>query len=131
MRRSPTLAALALAAGTLAATPAAAHDHGPAATPTITLVSAAAAANRHVVVEVRIAGWKMQTDEVGKAVTAGGGHWHIYLNGRYNAYSVDPVVGVSAKLRPGTYAVTAELANNDHSAVPNTTRTRAITVRVR
>ena len=64
----------------------------------------------------------------GAKTAPGAGHWHIYLNGKYNAYSVDPIVGVTSRLAPGVYAVTAELANNDHSSVAGVKRTRAMTV---
>jgi hypothetical protein len=44
-----------------------------------------------------------------------GGHWHIFVDGKYNNYTANATTGRSLKLKPGWHKVQAELANNDHS----------------
>ena len=58
----------------------------------ITLLSAK---DDHGVIRVivRITGWKLAPTLVGKKPTPGTGHWHIYVNGKYNNFSARPKTG--------------------------------------
>ena len=87
--------------------------------------------NGTVTVFVKIRGWKMYAALVGKKTKkADGGHWHIFVNGKYNNYSANATKGVTLKLKHGDYKITAALANNDHSPVKGTHPSKAISVMV-
>ena len=84
-----------------------------------------------VTVFVKVRGWKMYPALVGKKTNkADGGHWHIFVNGKYNNYSANATKGVTLKLKHGDYKITAALANDDHSPVKGTHPTKAISVMV-
>jgi hypothetical protein len=87
--------------------------------------------NGTVTVFVKIHGWKMYPALVGKkANKADGGHWHIFVNGKYNIYSANATKGVTTKLKKGDYKITVALANNDHSPVKGTHPSKAVTAMV-
>lgn len=87
--------------------------------------------NGTVAVFVKIRGWKMYPALVGKKTNkADGGHWHIFVNGKYNNYSANATKGVTKKLKPGDYKIRVALANDDHSLVKGTHPSRAISVMV-
>jgi hypothetical protein len=84
-----------------------------------------------VTVFVRIHDWKMYPKLVGrKTLKADGGHWHIFVNGKYNTYSASATKGVTLKLKKGDYKITVALANNDHSPVKGTHPSKAISVMI-
>ena len=87
--------------------------------------------NGTVTVFVKVHGWKMYPKLVGKKTNkADGGHWHIFVNGKYNNYSANATKGVTTKLKKGDYKITVALANDDHSPVKGTHPSKAITVMV-
>ena len=84
-----------------------------------------------VTVLVKVRGWKMYPALVGKKTNkADGGHWHIYVNGKYNTYSANATKGTTTKLKKGDYKITVALANDDHSPVKGTHPSKAITAMV-
>jgi hypothetical protein len=110
---------------------AAARPASPHASPHITLVSAKAGAGGVIVVKVRIRGWKMYPALVGKAPKAGGGHWHIIVDGKYNNFSANAATGVSKKVAAGKHKVYAILAQDNHAQLSGAgEKTRTVTVRV-
>lgn len=67
--------------------------------------------------KVRIIGWRMYPRLLGKAPRRDGGHWRIYVNGRYNNLSTSPTRGSTnprRALAPGTYRITTVLAHNNY-----------------
>jgi len=121
------LAMLAVATGPMQA---GAHSTRQAS-PSITLVSVKELPGRIVRVEVRITAWKMIPSKVGKKPnSATGGHWHIFVNGKYNNLSANATTGRTVKLRRGRYAIRAELAYNDHSELTPPARSRTLTIKV-
>ena len=83
-----------------------------------------------VTVAVRITGWKLLPALVGKSPnTPGGGHWHVFVDGKYNA-AVAAARGVTHRLAPGAHTISAELANNDHSRLSPPVRSAAVKVTV-
>jgi hypothetical protein len=88
-------------------------------------------ANRTVTVLVKVRGWKMYPALVGKKTNKpDGGHWHIYVNGKYNTYSANATKGTTTKLKKGDYKLYVALANNDHSLVKGAHRSKTISVMV-
>jgi hypothetical protein len=86
-----------------------------------------------VTVRVSIAGWKMYPTLVGKAPKPDGGHWHIYVNGRYNNFSTSATRGQTnpkKKLGPGEYRIGAVLANNNHTEPKPKVRSAPVIVTV-
>jgi hypothetical protein len=84
-----------------------------------------------VTVFVKIRGWKMYPALVGKKTNkADGGHWHIFVNGKYNNYSANATKGVTTKLKKGDYKITVALANDDHSPVKGAHPSKAVSVMV-
>ena len=84
-----------------------------------------------VTVFVKVRGWKMYPALVGKKTNkADGGHWHIFVNGKYNNYSANATKGVTKKLKHGDYKIRVALANDDHSPVKGTHPSKAISVMV-
>jgi hypothetical protein len=84
-------------------------------------------------VTVKIRGWKMYPQLVGKKPKPDGGHWHIYVNGRYNNFSTSPTKGQTdpkKKLTPGSYKVYAALANNNHTLLKPSVKSKTVTVTV-
>lgn len=97
----------------------------------ITLVSVHELSGSVVQVNVRITGWKMLPTRVGKKPnSATGGHWHIFVNGKYNNFSANAHTGKTLKLKHGTYRISAELANNDHSELFPPVKSKSMTVKV-
>jgi cobalamin biosynthesis protein CbiD len=97
----------------------------------ITLVSVHELSGSVVQVNVRITGWKMLPTRVGKKPnSATGGHWHIFVNGKYNNFSANAHTGKTLKLKHGTYKIHAELANNDHSELSPPVKSKAMTIKV-
>ena len=87
--------------------------------------------NGTVTVDVKIRGFKMLPKQVGaKKNVAGAGHWHIYVNGKYNNYSADPTSGKTTPLKKGDYKMYVTLNNNDHSPLSEPTRSKTVTVMV-
>jgi hypothetical protein len=83
-----------------------------------------------VTINVKIRGLKMAAKAVGKKNVAGQGHWHIYVNGKYNTFAANPAVGKTKKLKKGDYKVYVELTNNDHSSLSERTISKTIPVMV-
>jgi hypothetical protein len=84
-----------------------------------------------VTVSVKVSGWKMYPKLVGKKTrTADGGHWHIYVDGTYNAFSANAKSGRTTKLSDGKHALYVELANNDHSSLKPRVRSQQVSVAV-
>ena len=87
--------------------------------------------NKTVTVSVKVRGWKMYPALVGaKTNKKDGGHWHIYVNGKYNNVSASAKSGKTKALKHGDYKVYVALANNDHSPVKNADRSKTISVMV-
>jgi len=86
-------------------------------------------ANLTVTISVKIRGLKLAPAQVGKKNVAGEGHWHIYVNGKYNNYSAK-TSGTTKPLQKGDYKVYVTLNNNDHSPLSEPTRSKTITVMV-
>jgi hypothetical protein len=88
-------------------------------------------ANKTVTVFVKVHDWKMYPKLVGKkANKPDGGHWHVYVNGKYNNYSASAKSGKTKVLKHGDYKVYVALANNDHSSVRGADRSKTISVMV-
>ena len=64
------------------------------------------------------------------ANVAGQGHWHIYVNGKYNTFSANATTGRTKKLKNGDYKLYVELVNNDHSPLSEKTVSKKIRVMV-
>ena len=97
----------------------------------ISIVKTSAAANGVVTVTVKITGWKMYPALVGKKKNKpNGGHWHIFVDGKYNNASASATTGKTLVLKNGSHKIYAELANNNHSLLspPVTSKTTTITV---
>jgi len=86
-------------------------------------------ANRTVTVHVKVRGLKLAPALIGKKNVAGKGHWHIYVNGKYNNAS-GATSGKTKVLKKGDYKVYVTLNNNDHSPLSEPTRSKAISVMV-
>lgn len=87
--------------------------------------------NGVVTVSVKIVGWKMYPKLVGKKRrSADGGHWHIFVDGRYNGFSASRTLGRTTKLAAGAHTIRVELAHNDHSLLRPAVRSRAVRVDV-
>lgn len=85
---------------------------------------------RVVTVTVRLSNWRLLPRLVGKKPnSAGGGHWHIFVDGKYNS-AVAALRGVTTKLTAGSHRIVAELANNDHSRLSPPVRSAAVKVTV-
>lgn len=68
---------------------------------------------------------------VGTPPSPGSGHWHIYVDGKYSNYSIDPFKGFTkANLKSGrTYKIYGALANNNHSLLKPLIRSNTVTVK--
>lgn len=125
MRKLAALVAIVMLAAIGAA--AAARAHG---TPSITLLSAKATGHT-IIVTVRIRDWKMLPSRVGKKPNSTeGGHWHIFVDGKYNNFSANATTGKALKVPAGWHTVTAELANNDHSELSPPRKSKSLRVHV-
>jgi hypothetical protein len=88
-------------------------------------------ADKTVTVYVKLHDWKLYPKLVGSKVNKkDGGHWHIFVNGKYNAYSASPKSGRTTKLKKGDYKLYVALANDDHSPVKGADRSKTISVMV-
>jgi hypothetical protein len=86
--------------------------------------------DKTVTIKVKVRGLKLAPAKVGKASVAGQGHWHIYVNKKYNNFSASPTSGKTKKLKKGDYKVYVELVNNDHSPLSERTVSKTIPVMV-
>lgn len=97
----------------------------------IAIVKATPGSNGVVTITVRITGWTMLPGRVGrKPNSATGGHWHIYVDGKYNGVSANARTGKTRPLKQGSHVIRVELANNDHSSLGPRVRSRGVTVKV-
>ena len=97
----------------------------------IQLVNYKVNSNGTVTVNIKIRGFKMLPKQVGaKKNAAGAGHWHIYVNSKYNNYSANATSGKTTALKKGDYKVYVTLNNNDHSPLSEPTRSKTIPVMV-
>ena len=102
-----------------------------AATQRSIAITSASADGDVVTVKVRITGWKMYPRLVGKSARrADGGHWHVFVDGKYNGFSSHPTTGRTTKLAEGSHTIRVELANNDHSSLKPPVRSRNVTVTI-
>ncbi|HEY6963246.1 MAG TPA: hypothetical protein VI408_15275 [Gaiellaceae bacterium] len=107
----------------------AAFAHGGDA-PSIKLESARAVGHT-IVVHVQIEHWKMLPSRVGKKPNSPtGGHWHVFVDGKYNNFSANATTGKALKVTAGWHIVQAELANNDHSELKPPVKSRTMRVHV-
>jgi hypothetical protein len=99
-------------------------------TPAISLLSARAS-GAVAVVKVRITGWEMYPAFVGKRPNRpDGGHWRIYVDGRYDGLSANPTSGRTHRLTPGSHRIAVALANDDGSRVAGAHPSRTLTVTI-
>ena len=119
---------LALAAAVLATT-AQARSHTAQGMYGIQITNYKANANHTATINVKIRGLKLAPTLIGKKNVAGEGHWHIYVNGKYNNAS-GATSGTTKVLKKGDYKVYVTLNNNDHSPLSTPTRSKTITVMV-
>ena len=97
----------------------------------ISIDKTSSASNGIVTVTVKINGWKMYPALVGKKPNRpSGGHWHIFVDGKYSNASANATTGKTVVLTKGTHKVYAELANNDHSLLSPPVVSRTVTVKV-
>lgn len=129
MKRSTLIVLVALVAAVAAVQAGATTSRATARS--ITLLSVHELSGSKVQVNVRITGWTMLPAKVGKKPNnATGGHWHIFVNGKYNNFSANARTGKTLKLEHGTYKIQAELANNDHSELSPPVKSKAMTIKV-
>lgn len=125
MRTTPVLAAAAAAAAALAA----ALPVGAATSPSIS-IARTSVKDGAVLVTATISNWKLLPARVGKTPNAaGGGHWHIFVDGKYVNFSAART-GTTKRLSPGEHTIVLELANNDHSSLAPRVRSAAVKVTV-
>ena len=127
------IAVLALAGAVLVFGAAVTHASQVSQTARSIKILSAKAEKGVVTVRVSIAGWKMYPTLVGKAPKLDGGHWHIYVNGRYNNFSTSATRGQTKptkKLGPGEYRIGAVLANNNHTELKPKVRSAPVIVTV-
>ena len=97
----------------------------------ISIDKTSAASNGIVTVTVKINGWKMYPALVGKKPNRpNGGHWHIFVDGKYNNASASTTSGKTVVLKKGVHKIYVELANNDHSLLSPPAVSRTVTVKV-
>jgi hypothetical protein len=97
----------------------------------ISLIKVSAAPSGIVTVTVRISGWKMYPARVGKRPNKpNGGHWHIFVDGKYNSYSANATTGKTGALKKGVHTISVALANNDHSPLAPPVKSRTIRLQV-
>ena len=88
-------------------------------------------ADKTVTVFVKVRDWKMYPKLVGSNTNKkDGGHWHIFVNGKYDNYSASVKSGKTTKLKKGDYKLYVALANDDHSPVKGSDRSKKISVMV-
>ena len=86
-------------------------------------------ANHTVTINVKVTGLKLAPASIGKKNVAGKGHWHIYVNGKYNNASA-ATSGTTKPLKKGDYKVYVTLNNNDHSPLSPPVRSKTVSVMV-
>jgi hypothetical protein len=97
----------------------------------ISILNASVGANGAVTLRVRIIGWKMYPALVGKSLNlTDGGHWAIFVGGRFNAASANATKGKSKPLKRGRYTLYAQLVNNDGSYLTPAVRSGTVRVRI-
>lgn len=66
---------------------------------------------------LRLYGWQMYPGQVGSPTTQpDGGHYHVYVNGKYHNFGSNPNRARACGLAGGqSYSLRVILANNDHS----------------
>lgn len=131
-------AAVALAAGltfvllggvTLGHSAIGADQYGPVRH--ISILQASIGANGAVTLRVRIVGWKMYPALVGKSLNlTDGGHWAIFVSGRFNAASASSTKGKTRPLKRGRYTLYGLLVNNDGSYLDPLVRSNTVRVRI-
>jgi hypothetical protein len=69
-----------------------------------------------VSLRLRLLGWKMYPAEIGLPTNRpDGGHYHIYVDGRYYTAAANPVAARACGLATGvTHTLRVVLANNNH-----------------
>jgi hypothetical protein len=110
-----------------------AHAQRASATRSIHIVSAKAQSGGKILVTVKITGWKMYPKLVGSTSTPtrpNGGHWHIFVDGKYDNFSASPTTGTAIKVKAGKHTVYAELANNNHSSLKPAVKSNTVHVTV-
>lgn len=77
---------------------------------------------------LRLLGWVMYPGEAGDAVNRpDGGHYHVYVNGKYHSFDSDASRARACGLATGqTYTLRVVLANNNHSELR--ARSQVVTV---
>ncbi len=85
--------------------------------------------NHTVSITTKIHGLMLAPTLIGKKNVPGKGHWHIYVNGKYNNAS-GTLTGKTTVLKKGDYKVYVTLNNNDHSPLSEPARSKTITVMV-
>jgi hypothetical protein len=129
MKRSTLMLLVALVAAVAAVQAGATTSRASARS--ITLLSVHELSGSRVQVNGRITGWKMLPTTVGKTPnSATGGHWHIFVNGKYNNFSAGAHTGRTLKLEHGTYKIQVELANNDHSELSQPVKSKVMTIKI-
>lgn len=130
MKKYAAIGVIALVAA-LVATQAFATTRNSTAKRSITLISVKEVSGSMVQATVRVTGFKMIPSKVGKKPNSPtGGHWHIFVNGKYNNFSANAKTGKTLKLKPGTYKIQTELANNDHSELSPPVKSKTMSIKV-
>lgn len=70
-----------------------------------------------ITLRLRLYGWQMYPGQVGSPTTQpDGGHYHVYVNGKYHNFGSNPNRARACGLAGGqSYSLRVILANNDHS----------------
>jgi hypothetical protein len=81
-----------------------------------------------VSLRLRLLGWNMYPGKVGSPVNfVDGGHYHVYVNGKYHNFGSNPNRARACGLATGqTYTLRVVLANNNHSELK--ARSQIVTV---
>ena len=85
--------------------------------------------NHTISITTAIHGLKLAPGLVGKKNVAGKGHWHIFVNGKYNNFAAT-TSGKTTPVKKGDYKVYVTLNNNDHSPLSPPVRSKTISVMV-
>ncbi len=69
-----------------------------------------------ITLRLRLLGWKMYPGQVGSPVNQfDGGHYHVYVNGKYHNFGSNPNRARACGLAGGqSYSLRVVLANNNH-----------------
>ena len=102
---------------------------GAAGKPSISIVRTGVTAGA-VTVTVKVENWRLLPAQIGKKPNeADGGHWHLYVDGKYVAAS-GTLTAATAKLSSGAHRLRVELVNNDHSSLAPPVGSATVTVKV-